>query len=435
MWHPFTPIPPKGPREILARAEGAYVYTESGHRVFDAFSSWWCQSLGHGHPRLLKAFSDQAKVMDQVVVAPHTHRPALELSETLLAILQGRFARIFYSDDGSTAVETALKMALQYHKQSGQPQRKRLVSMELGYHGDTLGAVAVSHVGEFHDLLPFQSSVFRAKAPYCYRCPEGLKFPSCEVACLNSAERYFAEHGTEVAALIVEPLVLGAAGMITYPTAYLEKLVALARKHGALVIFDEVFTGFGRLGPMFAFQELKKGNWPDLLCLSKGLTSGFMPFAATVATQTIYEAFVGGPERAFFHGHTFTANPMGCRVALEVLKIFEEERILERNVPLIGLIAEQKKRFERLEHVGEVRHRGLVWAMELVTEKGTKSVPSPANGPGWRIAERAWRDGVWIRPLHQMIYLVPPFCATEQDLSQAFNVLLSAIQKETQWDS
>ncbi len=435
MWHPFTPHPPLGPREVLARASGAHVFTESGHRLFDAFSSWWCQSLGHCHPRLLKAFVEQAKQMDQVVVAPHTHRPAIELSEKLLNVTGNHFARVFYSDDGSTAVEAALKMALQYQKLIGQAQRKTFVSMERAFHGDTLGAVSVSHIGEFHDSLPFEPNVLRAKAPYCYRCPEKLTFPSCEIACLASAEKFFAEHGNNIAALIVEPLVLGAAGMITYPKSYLEKLVRLAQKQGALVIFDEVFTGFGRLGPLFAYQELQPTLWPDLLCLSKGLTSGFIPFAATLATQKVYEPFIGGPDRAFYHGHTFTANPMACRVALEVLNIFEEEEVLQANRPLIQLMADQIPRFAALANVGQVRHLGMVWAIELVKNKISKSVPSPANGPGWRIAKQVWNEGVWLRPLHQMIYLVPPFCSTAQDLSHAFNVLLSAVQKETTWDN
>ncbi len=435
LWHPFTSVPPLGPREILSRAQGAYVFTESGHRVFDAISSWWCQSLGHCHPRLLQAFTDQAKKMDQVVVAPHTHRPVMEFGQKLLSVMGGTLGRLFFSDNGSTAVETSLKIALQYQKNRGSTKRRRFVSLERGYHGDTLGAVAVSHVGEFHDLLPFQTDVFRSTAPYCYRCPVGLTFPSCKIACLKSAEKFFEAHGEEVAALIVEPLVLGAAGMITYPLAYLEGIVRLAKKYGALVIFDEVFTGFGRLGSLFAFHQLDKNLWPDMVCLSKGITSGFLPFAVTAVSGEIYKTFEGGTEKTLFHGHTFTANPMSCQVALEVLKIFEEEKIIEKIQPLIALMGKQGERFLRSPNVGEVRHHGMVWAVELVGGKKTKAVPVPANGPGWRIAQRCWEAGLWIRPLHNHVYFVPPFCATAQDLSHSFDVLLSAIQKESSWHS
>ncbi len=421
LWHPFTPMPPVGPREVLARAEGAFVYTESGHKLFDATSSWWCQSLGHCHPRLVKAFTDQAKVMDQVMVAPHTHRPAIELGDKLLGALGEPFRRLFYSDDGSTAVEAALKMSLQFQKNVGQPKRRRFMALERGYHGDTLGAVAVSHVGEFHDLLPFESHVFRARVPS--RADD-------EAACLSEVENFLKNEGDTVAALIAEPLVLGAAGMHVYSLSYLEKLVRLVRNAGALVIFDEVFTGFGRTGPLFALETMPRDLRPDMVCLSKGLTSGFLPFAVTAVTKTVYDAFTGGPAKAFFHGHTFTANPMACRVALEVLRIFEEEKIVEKNRVLIEQMAAQKARFLALPNVAEVRHLGMVWAVEL-KDAATGQPPVPANGPGWRIASACWNKGLWLRPLHQNLYLTPPYCATPEDLSRAFDVLLSAVQKES----
>jgi adenosylmethionine-8-amino-7-oxononanoate aminotransferase len=270
----------------------------------------------------------------------------------------------------------------------------------------------------------------RAAAPYSYRCPVGLAYPSCRVACLDAIEAVIEKHHAEVAALIVEPLVLGAAGMVVYPTEYLERLVRLARARGILVIFDEVFTGFGRTGTFFAMDQVAPDARPDIVCLSKGLTAGMMPLAATVARRGIFEVF-GGPDRAFYHGHTYTGNPLGCAVALESLAIFEEERTLEKNARLSAVMAGETERFRALPVVGEVRHLGMIWAAELVTDKASKKMPQPANGPGWRVAQRLWDQGFWIRPLHNMVYCVPTYASTESELRDFFQLLYSSLSEET----
>ncbi|MEZ4751170.1 MAG: aminotransferase class III-fold pyridoxal phosphate-dependent enzyme [Bdellovibrionota bacterium] len=262
--------------------------------------------------------------------------------------------------------------------------------------------------------------------PYCYRCPLGKHYPECALACLEGVEATLAERGHEIAALIVEPLVMGAAGMVVYPTDYLEKLIRLCREKGVLVIFDEVFTGFGRTGKYFAFDHLKVR--PDMVALSKGLTSGTLPLGATVATEEIYEAFKGAESKKFYHGHTFSANPVGCAVALESMRLLEEEDVLLKNKTLTRQMEAQIPRFADLEHVGEVRHFGMIWAAELVQKKSSRTLPSPANGPGWQICEKLWEKGIWMRPMHNVLYVVPPYCTTEAELGNCFDSLYEEIQ-------
>lgn len=428
VWHPFTPNPHQGPKALLTRAEGAYVYDDKGRKYFDATSSWWCNIHGHCHPRLVDALSRQARQLDHVMFAPHSHPKALELASKLTETLGAPFSRVFYSDNGSTAVETALKMAAQYWFIKGRHEKKRFVSMERGYHGDTMGAVSLSGTSEFHGpFADLSFSTWQATSPYCFRCPLDLQYPSCQIKCLNEILSTIEKHGSEIAGLVVEPLVQGAGGWVMYPAAYLEKLVEACRRHDILVIFDEVLTGFGRTGTMFAFEQTKV--IPDLICLAKGLTSGMFPLGATVTTESIFEVFDGGPSKTFYHGHTHTANALGCAVAVESLSIFSEDRVLARNVKLQEIMASQVAKFEALPHVAGARHLGMIWAMELVREK-TEPYPvyEPANGPGWAIASEMWEAGYWIRPLGQVLYLIPPYCTTESELQSCFSVLYSAIE-------
>ncbi len=426
-WHPYTSIPFNGPRTRFVSASGAHVVDENGRSYFDATSSWWCITLGHCHPRLVEALRRQAGTLDQVMVAPHSHRLVEELSERLLSLLGGSYKKVFFSDDGSTAVEAALKMAIQYWGNRGEKKRTRFVSVDRGYHGDTMGAVSVSQVSEFQ--ASFDSVRTRptaATTPYCYRCPLKLEYPTCGIKCLESLAEELKNNGSEYAAVIVEPLVLGAGGMITYPKEYLEELVGLCRRHGLLVIFDEVFTGFGRTGTMFAMEQIV--GRPDIICLSKGLTAGMLPLAATVVTQEVFKEFVGQKEKTFFHGHTYTANPLGCAVALENLNVFSEEGVVDRNRGIQDLMAIATPRFQALDHVGEVRHLGLVWAIELVEAKAGRVAPNPLNGPGWKIARALWEKGIWIRPLHNTVYLIPPYCSSREELQLFFDLLYSEIQ-------
>lgn len=431
LWHPYTASPAPGPAPaLLARAEGAFVFDAEGRRYFDATSSWWCQIHGHCHPRLVAALARQAARLDQVLFSPHTHEVAVDLADGLVKVLGAPFSRVFFSDDGSTAVEAAMKMALQFWYNRGESRRRQFLSIGGAYHGDTLGAIGCGYVPGFH--APFESLIkpsFQSTEPYCYRCPEGLEYPSCGIRCLSPAKRLLEERGSEIAALVVEPLVLGASGMIVYPLEYLRELVQAARAAGTLVIFDEVFTGFGRTGTFFAMQRLE--DRPDIVCLSKGLTSGMLALGATVTTEAIFDAFRGGEEKKLCHGHTFTANAIACAVANESLKIFEEERVIERNRALEATLASWTPRFLDLPHVGEVRHVGLIWALELVADKKSRAVPRPAHGPGWRVASELWKKGQWIRPLGNVVYTVPPYCSTPDDLNQCLGLLYAELRNES----
>lgn len=420
-WHPYTPVPYLGPKAVFTRASGAYVFDDKGRRLFDATSSWWCVTHGHCHPKLVETLRRQAGEMDQVLFSPHTHPTAVRCSEALLAFAGGRFSRVFFSDDGSTAVEAAIKMAVQHFANRGE-RRNRFLHLERAYHGDTLGAISVSHMEEFHKAFDsIRVPSVASTVPYCYRCPLGLTYPSCRAACVEKAERALDEDGHEFAALILEPLVLGAGGMIVYPSEVVERLVAKAHAKGMLVIFDEVFTGFGRTGSKFAF-DLLQGK-PDLVCLSKGLTAGMLPLGATLATEGVYDAFCGGPSKTLHHGHTFTANPLSTAVALENVRLFEEEGTMERVDALSARLAAEADRFRDLPHVGDVRHLGGIWAIELVTDLTSRAVPMPSNGPGWRIAARLWEKGFWLRPLGNVLYVVPPYCSSPSDLDALFEAL------------
>lgn len=424
VWHPYTANPHQGPRRLLTRASGAFVYDSDDNALFDATSSWWCNIHGHCHPDLVSALHRQAQRLDQILFAPHAHPVALELAAGLVTRLGEPFRKVFFSDDGSTAVEAALKMALQYWFNRGQ-SRNEFLSLELGYHGDTLGAVSVGHLDEFHTSFSPLLNTHKSRAPYCYRCPLGLRYPSCGIACLDRAKQHIERNGSRIAALIVEPLVLGAGGLIPYPHAYLEELMVLCRRQGILIIFDEVFTGFGRTGTFFAMDQLT--TRPDIVCLSKGLTSGMLPLGATATTDEIFAEFEGGESRKFFHGHTFSANALSCAVALESLKIFDRESVLERNQALITQMGKESLRFAELKHVGDVRQLGMIWVAELVEDRRTKRTYSPTNSAGWQVATAAWEEGIWIRPMGQALYVIPPYCATSENLRHCFDVMYSLI--------
>lgn len=427
LWHPYTSNPMPGPRRILERAEGPYVYEQGGHRLMDLTSSWWCNLHGHCHPRLVEALSKQSARLDQVLFSPHGHPVAIELAEALLARLGRPFQRIFYSDDGSTAVEAGLKMAVQYWHNQGRRGKNRFLAFEGGYHGDTMGAVSVSHVDQFHHF--FEGMLWpTSRIPLPYGFGAGVAQADREAHCLARARERVEAEADSLAALVVEPRVLGAGGMVMYSATFLDSLVALAHQHGLLVIFDEVFTGFGRTGTFFAMDSLT--HRPDIVCLSKGLTNGMLALGVTAATEAVYDAFEGGPEKTFYNGHTFTANALACSVALESLRIFDSEPVMERVLGLADVFREASPRFEALAQVGEVRQLGGIWVLDTVVPH-TRKRYRPANGPGWRVASRLWDKGYWIRPLNHLLYMVPPYCLSPDLLREAIDVLYTELSG---WD-
>jgi adenosylmethionine-8-amino-7-oxononanoate aminotransferase len=386
--------------------EGVWLYTSDGRRLLDGTSSWWVNIHGHSHPKLNDALTTQAQRLEHVMFAGCTHEPAVKLAERLTSILPAGLTRIFYSDNGSTAVEAALKMAWQYWQNRGITQRTEFVALHHAYHGDTFGAMSVSGESAFSKAFqPLLFPVHRADSPY-----------------LQSLEQILSAHRETVAAVIVEPMLQGAGGMIVWPKESLSGVRELCNQYGALLIADEVLTGFGRTGRMFACEHA--AITPDILCLSKALTAGYLPLAVTAATETIYEAFLDDDRsKAFFHGHSYTANPLGCAVAIASLKIFEEEGTLERVQRLELQFRQRLERLRNFPMVGDVRGIGGVAAIELITKDG-----GYLDTIGPQLAKAFLDQGLLLRPLGNIVYFMPPYAITESEVEWAFDRMEEVLQ-------
>jgi len=425
LWHPYTQMKVAPDPIPIESGKGVWLYTRDGRRLLDGTSSWWVNIHGHSHPKLNEALAAQSQRLEHVMFAGCTHEPAVELSERLTSILPAGLTRIFYSDNGSTAVEAALKMAWQYWQNRGVKQRVEFVAMHHGYHGDTFGAMSVSGESVFSKAFqPLLFPIQRAESPYCYRCPMGLNRSSCNIECLQSLERILEARGESVAAVIVEPMLQGAGGMIVWPREFLAGVRELCDRFGALMIADEVLTGFGRTGRMFACEHA--GISPDIICISKGLTAGYMPLAVTAATEKIYEAFLDDDRsKAFFHGHSYTANPLGCAVGIASLKIFEDEGTLDRIRNMEVQFRQRLDRLRSLPNVGDVRGIGAVAAIELITEDAGYL---DRLGPQ---LTRAFLDrGLLLRPLGNIVYFMPPYSITEAEVEWAFDSIEDVIQSK-----
>ena len=410
VWHPFTQQRDWCEEEplIVERAEGTDLIATDGRRYIDGVSSLWCNVHGHRHPCIDGAVRDQLDKVAHSTMLGLTHEPAIELARRLIDIAPPGLARVFYSDSGSTATEIALKMAFQYWQQRDEPARRRFIALRDGYHGDTLGSVSVGGIDLFHSLYrPLLFDTLKA-----------------EPGDLYEMERLLEEYRGEVAAVIMEPLVQGAAGMRVHPRGYLHGVRELCDRHGVLLILDEVATGFGRTGTMFACEQ--EGVAPDLLCLAKGLTGGYLPLAATLATEEIYEGFLGEHEefRTFFHGHTYTGNPLGCAAGLATLDVFEEERTLERLEPKAELLGELLAPFESHRAVAEIRRCGFMVGIEL----GGFALEQRM---GHRVTVEARRRGAIIRPLGDVVVLMPPLSIATGELRRLVAITGAAIDAAT----
>src|SRR5215472_5677487 len=330
LWHPFTQEGSGPPPPSIRSAKGVFLETTDGRQILDAISSWWVNIHGHAHPLIAEAIAEQSARLEHVLFAGFSHEPAEELAERLAKVVPRPLHHVFFSDDGSTAVEVALKLAVQYWKNSGRPHKQRIVALEHAYHGDTFGAMSVSDDSPFTAAFgALRIPVLRTHSAYCAHCPVGLARATCHIECLNKLESLLTEQGDEIAAVIVEPLLQGAAGMIVHPEEFLSGVRRLTAAHDVLLIADEVLTVFGRTGRIFACE--RAGVVPDLMCVAKGLTGGFLPLAATLVTDKVHDAFTGDDRsRAFFHGHSYTANPIACAAANASLRIFESEPVFER---------------------------------------------------------------------------------------------------------
>ena len=430
VWHPYTQMQSAPPPLPVVRGEGVYLYTEDGRKILDGISSWWVNIHGHSHPVLNAALAAQVRELEHVMFAGCTHPPAVELAERLTTLLPAGLSRVFYSDNGSTAVEVALKMAWQYWRNRGEPRRTVFVALHHAYHGDTVGAMSVSAPSVFTDAFSgLLFPVARAQSPYCYRCPVGLDPRGCAIECLHDLEKQLNTHGDTVAAVIVEPMVQAAGGMIVWPAEYLAGVRRLCDQYGTLLIADEVFTGFGRTGRMFACEH--PGIVPDLVCLSKALTAGYLPLGATVVTERIYEAFLSDDRtKTFFHGHSFTANPLACAVAIASLDLFAREDVLGRVHRLERQLQHRLGALRDHPRVGDVRVIGGVGAIELVSDKATRSAGGYLDSLGPTLAAAFLERGLLLRPLGNVLYFMPPYVITDDEVDWAIDQITDVIATE-----
>jgi lysine--8-amino-7-oxononanoate aminotransferase len=432
LWNPFTQMKEFLEDEpvIVERAEGVRLYDVLGNEYLDGNSSLWLNVHGHNRHELNEAITGQLDRVAHSTLLGLSNAPAIELAARLVELTPGRLGKVFFSDAGAAAVEIGLKMAFAYWRRVGRPEKQGFLAMRNAYHGDTIGAVSVGGIELFHaEFGPLLFAAERIPYPYPYRF-EGPP-EDCAESCLHELGEVLARRGDELACLVVEPLVQAAGGMITMPPGFLGEVARLVREHDVLLLADEVATGFGRTGRMFACKsEIVE---PDLMTVGKGLTGGYLPLAATLASDRIYEAFWGDHEelKTFFHGHSYTGNQLGCAVALASLDLFEADdlvaRVAEKSVLLAALLA----RIAELEHVGEVRQCGFMTGIELVRDRDTKESFDWTLGVGRRVCRRARELGLITRPLGDVVTLLPPLATSEDDLEQMTTILFRAIDEGT----
>ena len=414
VWRPYTPMQEflaTGEPLVIESARGSRFVAADGREYIDGNASWWCSTLGHQHPRLLAALKAQADAFCHVPLAGLAHEPAAALAAELCQLAPAGLSKVFYSDDGSTAVEVALKLAWQYWAQNGRPRRTRFLALEGAFHGDTLAASSVSGIDVFR--RPFGGVLVD-----CLRVPPGQ---AGHQQAFDVLAQLLSQHAEEVAAVIVEPLVQGAAGMRIYAPEYLRALREATRRHDTFLICDEVFTGYGRTGPFWASEHA--GVAPDLLCTAKGFTAGMLPMAATLASARIFEGFLGSAERAFYYGHTFCGNPLGAALAREVLRVYRDERVLEGAAVRAARIAQAFERFAALPGVAATRSLGMIGALDLVGPQGYLQTR------GKKLCARALELGVYLRPLGNTIYVAPSLNIPEPDLEQLLDVIATCLRE------
>lgn len=433
LWHPFTQMQEWEQEDplIIERGNGSYLIDTEGNTYLDGTSSIWVNLHGHRHPMLNHAIKKQLDNIAHSTFLGLSNPPAIELARALIRIAPKGLTRVFYSDNGSTAVEIALKMAVQYwqqrHPEAGP--KNTFLHLKMAYHGDTIGAVSVGNIALFHSRFkPLLFPTLAAEPPYCYRCPLKLAYPSCKMACIDPIEQILKRRHRELAGFIIEPLMQAAAGMIPQPAGYLKRVRALCTEYNVLLITDEVATGFGRTGKMFAGEHER--ITPDLMAISKGLTGGYMPLAATLTTDEIYRGFLGTYDefKTFFHGHSFTGNPLGCAVALANLQVFRQEKTLSRLSAKIKMLTQWLKPIADIPHVGDVRQRGFMVGIELVRDKATK-VPYPLSAKaGHHVAAIARSKGLILRPIGNVLVLIPPLSTTAEELKKMVEILKKSIE-------
>ncbi|WP_170285777.1 adenosylmethionine--8-amino-7-oxononanoate transaminase [Heliorestis convoluta] len=420
IWHPCSQMKDYEdfPPIVIEKGEGAYLYDFTGHSYLDAVSSWWVNLFGHCNPRINKAIKKQLDQLEHVIFANFSHQPAIELAEKIVDITPPGLNKVFFADNGSSAVEVALKLSFQYHQQAGQHNKTKFVALTDAYHGETVGALSVGDIDLYNKIYkPMLLDTIKVPSPDCFRCPYGQERSSCQAPCFEQMERAVEAKHHEICAVIVEPLVQAAAGMKIYPPQYLSKLRALCNQYKIHLIADEIAVGFGRTGKMFACEHANIS--PDMICLSKGLTGGYLPLSLAVVTDEIYQAFYCDYKelKAFMHSHSYTGNPLACAAALATLKIFEEDNVLEQNKAKSAQIKELVQSFAHGHpYIGEFRQIGMIGALELVQDKASKEPFSWDKRVGYQIYQKALQEGLLLRPLGNVLYFMPPYIVNDKDI-------------------
>ncbi len=437
IWHPFTQMKDwLGEKPvIITEGRDCFVKDSYGRWYLDAVSSLWVNIHGHRRKEIDDAVREQLDKIAHSTLLGLGNVPSIELAEKLIDAMDASFgglsprlSKVFYSDNGSTAVEVALKMAFQYWIHKGLPKRQSFLSLKDGYHGDTIGAMSVGNVDTFHTVFkPLLFKTFKAPSPFCYRCELGKSCSDCSLACLAEMEKILDVHSDEIAAVVIEPIVQAAGGMIVWPEGYLRGVRELCSKYDTLLIADEVATGFGRTGRMFACEHERVV--PDVMCLSKGITNGYLPLAVTLSTDEIFGAFLGEFKdlKTFFHGHSYTGNPLACAAAVASMDIFRTDETIVKLAPKSAIIEDKLADMATLPRVGNVRHKGLVAAIELVSDKPTKKPYPWEDRVGWKVAYKARDQGVLMRPLGNIIVIMPPLSIGIGDLYHLLEVVEKSI--------
>ena len=437
IWHPSTQMKDQETDSplLVERAEGIYLFDRDGNKYMDVISSWWVNLLGHNHPRLNAALKRQLEKMAHVMFAGITHQPTIDLAEALIAFSPLDLTRVFFSDNGSTSVEIALKMSLQFWLQTGNEKKREFIYLKGGYHGETLGALSLCGLEIFR--RKFENVLMRnreVEGPDCFRCPYGLNRNTCEAECFETMEKALEKHHSTIAGVVIEPLVQGAAGMKMYPPVYLKKLQDACRHYQVHTIYDEIAVGFGRTGSLFVCAE--HGLTPTFLCLSKGITSGYLPLAATLVEERVFAAFLGDTPslKLFIHSHSYTANPLACACANETLSILNGENFFEGLKTKIERISEYGELMKELKACGEFRQTGMIAAVELVQDKKTKEPFPIEKRIGYRIYLEGLKAGVFMRPLGDVIYFMPPLVISREEIKTmmrtAFDCVRSVLEEK-----
>jgi len=431
IWHPCTQAKDEEdmPPIIMDYGRGRYLYDIHGKPYLDIISSWWCNLLGHGDVQVNAAIHQQLEKLEHVIFAGFSHTQAITLARRLHSLLPSGLDKFQFTDNGSSAVECALKMSFQYHYQTGHPERRRFMALSGAYHGETIGALSVGAVDVYSRLFhPLLFETVFVEGPDCFRCPYGQHRETCQAPCFEAAERAFSQYGKETAAFIAEPLLQGAAGMRIYPPVYLRKLRSACDAYGVHLIADEIAAGFGRTGTMFACEQAHIS--PDMMCLSKGLTGGYLPMAITAVRQEIYDAFYGEyiSGRTFMHSHTYSGNPLACAAANAVLDVMEQRPILETARHVSDYTTKQFiDYFGQHPHTGEIRHIGLIHALELVEDRKTRLPFNPSRRIGWAVYKEALQRGLLLRPIGDVLYFNPPLTITKDEIDEALHIMAAAM--------